>query len=214
MKKLFFLVVLGLLTLLPLVAHAQAPTVQSVDPFHFGLGALSGWQAGRGMLERTRRLASRWGLYLQKGVPTATFAAAGADVELKNPTAASSFTTLSFRDLRSSLERAPIRSCERLLQQRGAPLVESSSRTLGHRPASSGVRSATRPRMRRPGGGRSTSRLGPSPSTGATIRTQLDLHRDGRRNRRGAWQRGGRRHHHQHPGVQKAIAHAHVRGPA
>jgi hypothetical protein len=75
-------------------AFGQAPSIQSLDPFHFGPGGLSGWQIGAG--NPATGDSQNWGLYLQKGVPTATLTAAGADVVLKNVPSLDSLTVLSF----------------------------------------------------------------------------------------------------------------------
>jgi hypothetical protein len=80
----------------PAQALAQAPTINSLDPFHFGPGGLSGWQAGAGNPTSSGSDALQYGLYLQKSVPTATLTAAGADVNLKNVPDAGTITVLSF----------------------------------------------------------------------------------------------------------------------
>lgn len=97
MKKVLVLIAIVVCAhMLPAQAFAQAPVINSLDPFHFGLGGLSGWQAGAGNPAGAGSDALQYGLYLQKGVPTATFAAAGADVNLKNVPDAGSINVLSF----------------------------------------------------------------------------------------------------------------------
>jgi hypothetical protein len=80
--------------LLAAQAFAQAPSIKSLDPFHFGLGGLSGWQIGAG--NPATGDSQNWGLYLQKSVPTATLTAAGADVVFNNVPAVNTLTVLSF----------------------------------------------------------------------------------------------------------------------
>lgn len=95
MNKVLVLIAIAVFAqLLPAQVFAQAPVIQSLDPFHFGLGTLSGWQAGAG--DPSSGDGLNYGLYLQKSVPTATFATAGADVNLRNAPAANSITVLSF----------------------------------------------------------------------------------------------------------------------
>jgi len=94
-KKMLVLIAIAVFAqLLAAQAFAQAPSIKSLEPFHFGPGGLSGWQIGAG--NPATGDSQNWGLYLQKGVPTATLTAAGADVVFNNVPAFNTLTVLSF----------------------------------------------------------------------------------------------------------------------
>jgi hypothetical protein len=67
-----------------------------IQPWHFGLGTMSGWIRGAGE-PGNRSDKQQWGFYLQKHTPDSAtyFAAAGAEIT-GGPKTASKLTTLSF----------------------------------------------------------------------------------------------------------------------
>jgi hypothetical protein len=81
-------IMLGLLALTG-VANALV-----ADPFHFGLGAAATWMRDAG--EPKAGDGVQYGLYLQKEVPTTTFAAAGASLSLPSALNGSNLNELSF----------------------------------------------------------------------------------------------------------------------
>jgi hypothetical protein len=72
---------------------AKAAQIGPLDPFHFGLGALATWARDAG--KPGSGDANQFGLYLQKNTTTASFAAAGAEINVSG-LSASALTVLSF----------------------------------------------------------------------------------------------------------------------
>ena len=71
------------------------PTIGPLDPFQFGLGALATWARDAGKPSLDLWDPDQYGLYLQKGTATTSYAAAGADIKVKN-LPATKLTVLSF----------------------------------------------------------------------------------------------------------------------